>query len=484
MKILWIFIGVWVAFATTAKGQDDSAITQMIKDTRSELTSDRVQGFKALAKYWDRSQQALTGFSDTPTDATAPTIQKPLITDVVLNKIAEAIEKGVNDTDSSVREAAAIALVNAPRSSDAVQSALLVCIKSDDPTVNWYVMQQRTKVWPKIDLAIDSLIQSLVSQDFTKHYSASELLQNYGEQARPYSCRIVEAILQGGHNKNRLMKMYLLHDIGLADDAMTLLMNRADELTEEETAIVALSLLEYPDALSVLHSKHQKLIQSLEKHDGRLFPFLCKHQYEPHKTREWLASAESLPANIMGMLGEPRFVEQITKLEATSSNHQKAFLSACKRACGERADLVIDVDSKQSIKFRPASAWPNTDDRRRSMTAVGHGDGATKVMVTGEIRGADGSHPKTVGFFRTNDAMLLGTQQDHRTPLMYNPQNGRFVFLTSVFAAYSMGADQPEPGPYQTGSAQIRIEAPGFKQLVVQFFDEMPDVRITLEKED
>ena len=184
----------------------------------------------------------------------------------------------------------------------------------------------------------------------------------------------------------------------------------------------------------------------------------------------------------MGMLGEPRFIEQITKLESNSNSHEKTFLAACKRACGAKAGLVIEVDSKHAVKFRPASAWPNTDDTRLSKTVAGHGDGSVSVMVTGEIRGAEGSHPKTVAFYRMNDAMLLGTKQDYSEPLLYDHQSGRFVFLTDVFAAYSSGEDQPEPGPYQSGSAQIRVEAPGFKPLVVQFFDEMPDVRITLDK--
>ncbi len=458
-------------------------LEQLIKETESKATSDRVLAFKALANYWDRRQQSLAGFSDTPMEATAPKIQKSPITDVNLNKVAEAIERGVKDTDSEVRKAAAITLVYAPRSSDAVQTAVLTCINSDDSTVNWYVMQQKTKVWPKVDLVIENLIQSLSSQDYNKHSFASDLLRNYGEQARSYSERIVEAILKGGSHKDRSFKMYVLYDIGLNENAIRTLVNRADELTEEESAIVALSLLEYPDALQVLQAKHPNLIQSLEQHDARLFPFLCKHQYEPNKTRAWLASAESLPANIMGMLGEPRFIEEITKLEANSSTHEISFLSACKRACGAKAGLVVDVDSEHAVTFRPASAWPDTDDRRRSKTAVGHGDGVAKVMVTGEIRGTDGSHPKTVGFYRTNDSMLLGTKLDYRKPMMYDHQSGRFVFLTTVFAAYSMGDDQLESGPYQTGSAQVRVEAPGFKPLVVQFFDEMPDIRITLDKE-
>jgi len=101
----------------------------------------------------------------------------------------------------------------------------------------------------------------------------------------------------------------------------------------------------------------------LEKHTARLFPFLCKHQHEPHKTRDWLASSESLPANIMGMLGNRRFIEEIAKLEPSSSNHEKAFLSACKRACGAKADFVVVIDSKRPVEFRPASAWPNVDKR-------------------------------------------------------------------------------------------------------------------------
>ncbi len=490
MKKLLVVFGIWVASITTGCVQDDSTLEQLIKKTKSEATSDRVLGFEALSDYWDRSQEVQAGFSDTPTEttSTAPKSQKPPITDVFLNKIAGAIERGVKDSDSDVREAAAIALINAPRSSDAVQSAILACIRSEDATVNWYVMQQRTAVWPNVNLVIENLIENLSSHDFGKHDSASTLLREYGEQARPFSKRIVEAILNAGRHVNQPSEMYLFYYIGVTDDAMRTLVNRADEFTEEESSIVALALLEYPDALKLLQGKHPKLVQSLELHNAQLFqlqlfPFLCKHQYEPHKTRDWLASAESLPASIMGMLGERRFIDEITKLETNSSSHTKTYLSACKRACGAKADVVVDVDSKHPILFRPASAWPNTDDSRLSKTASGHLDGTIDVMVTGEIRGADGSRPKTIGFYRTNDAMLLGTKQDNSEPLMYNRQSGRFVFLTCVFAA-CMKEDQLDSGPYQTGSAQIRVEAPGFKPLVVQFFDEMPDVRITLDKEE
>jgi hypothetical protein len=38
-----------------------------------------------------------------------------------------------------------------------------------------------------------------------------------------------------------------------------------------------------------------------------------------------------------------------------------------------------------------------------------------------------------------------------------------------------------EPGPYQTGSAKINIEAKNAKPLHVEFYDEMPEVAITLD---
>lgn len=474
----WVVIGFSIAFATATFFLDDSTLDPLIKKTESEAASDRVLGFQAIARYWSRHQNASAGFMDIMTATTATNIS-----DVNLDKIAEAIERGVNDVDSEVRKAAAIALANAPRSSDALQSAILACIKSDDSSVNWYVKQQQTQVWPKVDLVIGKLIDQLSSPDGSKHDSACDLLREYGEQARPYSERIVEAILNGGNHNDRFGKLYMLCDIGLTENAMRKLMNGVNQFNEEESVIVAISLLEYPEALQLLQGKYPKLVQPLGDYGAKLFQFLCKHQYEPNKTRELLASEESLPANMMGILREPRFIEAITKLETNSSHHERTFLAACKRACGAKANLVIDVDSNNPVKFRPASAWPNSDNTRRSKTASGHGDGFVEVMVTGEIRAVDGTHPKEVRFYRTNDAMLLGTSRNDNEPLMYDHRSGRFVFLTNVFAAYCMGEDRPEPGPYQTGSAQIRIEAEGFKPMVVQFFDEIPDVRITIQKE-
>lgn len=111
---------------------------------------------------------------------------------------------------------------------------------------------------------------------------------------------------------------------------------------------------------------------------------------------------------------------------------------------------------------------------------TGHGDGYTEVIITGKILQADGTPAVKPKFFRTNDAMLLGQQLNDEIPFQYDEETGQFVFVTTVFAAYSSGGEQPQPGPYQTGSSMIQIEAAGSKSLVVHFYDEMPNVRITL----
>ncbi|MGB7344471.1 MAG: hypothetical protein WBD20_09680 [Pirellulaceae bacterium] len=481
MKEYTAAILLCLVFVGTAEAQTPTDLPGMIAYAKSDEDSDRIHAFQLLGKYWDqRPRTASAGFSDTPVEAEAPVPKEPA-TEEQIDAIASAIKAGMTDDNPDVRKAAAIALCSAPRSSKAVMSAVETGLKSEDATVVWYTSQQAKRTPPKFASVIESLIVNLGSDDFNKFYRAAELIGNYGSKARPYAKQIVD-IAVASVPEERYSRLYVLFDIGLTDEAADALAEAAINFSDDDLAIAAICLLDFPEKLKALQASRPELIAGLERHRARLLPYLCMHQYEPNATRDWLASAMDLPPNIMGMLGESRFIDEIAKHEADASAHQKTFLEACKRACGAKAEMAIEVDSSHPVEFRPASAWPKSDERRKSKNASGHGDGATSVMVTGEIKSEDGTHPESIKFIRTNDGMLMGTKRNDPEPVMYDKQSGRFAFLTSVFAAYSMGKDQPEPGPYQTGSAQIRIEAPGLKPLVVQFFDEMPDVQITLEK--
>lgn len=482
MRRLFIAWLVCLSLFACVRAQSPSSMRDAISKATSAAASDRIHGFELLGKYWDRRERrSETGFSDTPVSETR-TSTKPPISEIELDRIAAVIEKGLGDENADVRKAAAIAVCSVPRSSEAVLSAITVGINSDDATVNWYVAQQGKRTPPEMAGVIEKLIVNLSSDDFNKFYAASDQIRAYGSKARRYSDQVVDAILRSG-SKDRSLKLYVLCDIGLTDSAADALAGAADQFSKEGLGVVAISLIEFPSHLKLLHKKRPELMSSLAKHQARLFPYLCKHQYEPNATRDWLASIEGLPANIMGMLGDPKFVDQLTEYEKDADRYGKYFVAACKRACGELSGDPIQVDSSHPVTFRPASAWPNTDSRRRSKTSFGHGDGSAQVVVTGRVSGSNGSVPDSIQFYRLNDGMLMGTKLDSRSPVLFDRQTGRFVFFTTVFAAYNMGGDPPERGPYQTGSAQIRIEAAGFKPLVVQFFDEIPDLNIVLELE-
>ncbi len=302
-------------------------------------------------------------------------------------------------------------------------------------------------------------------------------------RAKPFSDEVVEIVLASS-GRDQTLKMVVLRDTGLTSKAAKRLVDSIRDPTNDQAGAAFIALLEFPAMLRALHEQRPELVKSLDEQSHQLFRYLCKHQSEPNETRELLSTLDNLPPSIMAMLREPKFVPMIQSLVQDASVHHRTFLVACKRDCGDLPDNTIIIDSDHPVEFRPKSAWPNTDNRRLSPTSAGHGDGTTHVMVTGELKMSDGSHPKSVQFFGVNDQMLLGTRRNDPEPVLYQPASGRFVFYTSVFAAYSMGKDQPEPGPYQTGSAQVRIEAPNCEPITVQFFDEMPDVSIRLSQKN
>jgi hypothetical protein len=141
------------------------------------------------------------------------------------------------------------------------------------------------------------------------------------------------------------------------------------------------------------------------------------------------------------------------------------------------------MSESQPGDFKPKSAWPGVDPARRRTKELGHGDGFTEIIVTGRLANSAGEPVASPKFYRTNDSFLLGERVRNEIPVTYDPKSGRFVLVTHIFAAYSVGRGQKEPGPYQTGSSLTLIEAEGCKPLTVQFFDEMPDVAITLSKQ-
>ena len=123
--------------------------------------------------------------------------------------------------------------------------------------------------------------------------------------------------------------------------------------------------------------------------------------------------------------------------------------------------------------------------RQEGRHSNGAGCGYANVLITGRIRFADDHPPAAVRFRSLKEGMLMGSRDEHGIPVRYDPATGRFACFAEVFASYSHSMndddEDAEPGPFQTGSLDVEIDADGAKPLLAKFYDEMPDVLLTLE---
>ncbi|MHC4248405.1 MAG: HEAT repeat domain-containing protein [Planctomycetota bacterium] len=235
------------------------------------------------------------------------------------------------------------------------------------------------------------------------------------------------------------------------------------------------------DALGFLNAHPEFLRES--SWGGRfLVKVLLRTDGEGEALRRAIRARDDLPATIMVRTGDRSFLPAIEKRMATASQHGRTLLAACARALGGRrspVERVVDISETDPGDFRPPSN-AGLDRRRMPRGTCGHGDGTTDVIVTGRLLMHDGRAAVNPRFFDLNDRFMLGARRKSPAKIKYSPETGRFIFVTSVFAAYATGRGPREPGPYQTGSALVLIEVEGAKPLRVRFFDEMPDVEITL----
>ncbi|MHC5056943.1 MAG: HEAT repeat domain-containing protein [Planctomycetota bacterium] len=230
------------------------------------------------------------------------------------------------------------------------------------------------------------------------------------------------------------------------------------------------------DALRFLNA-HPGLLREASWGGRFLVRVLSRTDAEGEALRRAIRARDDLPAVIMVRTGDRSFLPTVEKRMETASQHGRTLLAACARALrGSRSpgERVVEISGIEPGDFRPPSN-AGLDRRRMPRGLSGHGDGTTEVVVTGRLLMPDGRPALNPRFFDLNDRFMLGVGRKSPAKIKYSPETGRFIFVTSVFAAYATGR-----GPYQTGSALVLIEADGAKALRVRFFDEMPDVEITL----
>lgn len=393
-----------------------------------------------------------------------------------------ALKQALQDKNSTTRKYAAYALANMAgwdkltKDRESVTRLLLELVRDDDPDVVFKAMQAIGSIHAAPDLAVPALVLLLKHKDQSIVDQAADSLGEYGAEAK-WAIPDLIASLGDGSAGDPWRAASAIRQIGIdraAADSIRKLKIAGDgswllvPLCEFPEAAVEF-LQGNPGVVNVPAQDHDVLIRLMREPDPKFKPL-----------QEMLYKSEHLPLAIIAELGEPRFLPLLERMLKTADAHAKTLLEACARACGAAAQRVVTISESNAGDFKPKSAWPGTDPSRKSPEVLGHGDGATTVIITGRILREKGTSAVAPKFYRINDSMLLGERMREEVPIRFDKQTGRFVFVTEVFAAYSDGDGQPEPGPYQTGSSIVLIESAGCNPLQVRFYDEMPDVLITL----
>jgi HEAT repeat protein len=399
---------------------------------------------------------------------------------------AGALKFALHDKDAHRRMYAAYAFSNmAGRGNlkddrDSVADELIALTSDANTDVVFKAVQALGSVKAAPARSIPRLIALLKHADPSVVGEAAESLGEFGTDAKPALPVLVKLFADVKDEYFHTIAM-AVREIGIDRDSAEAL--RTVKIGEAGSWLL-IPLCRYPDAaaeflqgnpesVDVPASDHDTMVRLMKAPDPRL-----------EDVQKLLYNSEQLSLSLMAELGERRFLPLLERKMKTADAHERTHLEACARACGAAAGRVVTISASEPGEFKPKSAWPDTDAKRMSPKMQGHGDGFTTAIITGRILREGGRPVQAPKFYRLNDSMLLGQRTRDEVPIRFDKETGRFVFVDNVFAAYSMGDGQEQPGPYQTGSSIVLIECDGCKPLEVRFYDEMPDVQITLSAAD
>jgi len=178
--------------------------------------------------------------------------------------------------------------------------------------------------------------------------------------------------------------------------------------------------------------------------------------------------------------------------------------------------IVVISDQTPDPYTHPSTHPSSLSESLKLDEYVGHGDGATDIVFSGKVVTISSTGEikpvPAARFYRTNDTMLLG-KNIKRPYDQTTTAEGDFTFSTSVFAAYgclkdsfewneenpfnrgmnnqdkmeeywSKASEEGEWVIYQTGTANILIEAEGFESRRVNARYEQPSTLIVLNKKN
>jgi hypothetical protein len=391
--------------------------------------------------------------------------------------------EALTDIDPCTRKWAARSLSdigqqNAKEGGKALVRALNV---EKDKEVIWYIVQAVGVVRPDPDIAIPALVKTLEHPVLDIKRMAVEAIGQYGADAKSAMPALIK-VMEMPDEWLQMWTVQAMKAIGLDSQALWGFVEGNVPYTPEGGMRIFLELLSTPDLALIFFEKHTNLLVAMARKPKPLMELLDRTDGRYSSLKEAILKQDDLPPVFMAWTLDHRYLPKLKSTIETADPYRQIFLKACARACGDPPDRVVNINEIEAGGFKPLSAM-GVDNRRKSEHLYGHGDGAVFVLVTGRLLMKDGSPVVEPKFTYDKEQRSIGKFADHM--FKYAPKTGRFVYYTCVGAAFDMSDDpKKEPGPYQTGCSVTQIEAKNTKPLLVQFYDEMPDVLITMTPTD
>jgi len=389
-------------------------------------------------------------------------------------EITPHLAAALEDEDWRVRRLAALALAESDQEAVGLLIPLLASTNAGEAASAAMALG---RIGPRASASVPALVEALRHEDEDVRAEAAEAIARIG-RATPSAKKALIGIVAPGTGRDAWHALQALAQLRLDQtDAAALAdleMSDLSRLTDD----VFVCLFPFPnEALTFLERNPRAIDRS--SNPRPLCAIIDRTEKGCVALRKAILAHPELPATVMAWSGDPRFLPVIRERMEKGNRYDRILLSACARACGKPADKVVEISEDQPGGFRPPSASGTGDRRRMPANFTGaHGDGHAIVLVTGHVLMPTGLPAENPRLFDSTNRMLIPEGRRDPLPVRYDPETGRFVFLSQVFAAYAWGSK--EPGPYQTGPGLVWIEAEGAKPFRFVFFDEMPEVRITL----
>ncbi|MHC4504819.1 MAG: HEAT repeat domain-containing protein, partial [Planctomycetota bacterium] len=415
-----------------------------------------------------------------------------------------ALVEALKSDKLGARRAAADGLTHMGPECAPAGPALVVALGDPDLRVRWDAAIAVRKARPEARDAVPALIRMFEQETDCPQESAARTLASYGAEARSAIPALVKALKALEKTFKECKRKYpdpavgsfpwigtdwgnwvpvvgALAGIGPDEETARMLfdLEQPDDWVLEMAVFKALA--GHPDLALAYMRAHPGVMAAAYDEADFLAGLVRRREGEYAELIRAVVDHENFPVEAMVRLGDRAFIPRIRELMKKADAHWLTYLEASLRALGEPADRIVRISESRKGDFRPASAWPGVDERRTDQESGGSCSGRTEAIITGRILMPDGAPATEPKFHDLNDRALLGMRVKEPAEITYDPKTGRFVYITTLFAHICPGKHR-EPGPYQTGSALVLIEADGARPLRAQFFDEMPEVEITLSR--